>query len=394
MNEQLKIVVVDDDQITLTLVQGILEEHHMDVVTFLNVEDTLAFIQNDEWVDVIISDINMPHASGYELCQKLSTIKTTKHIPVLLISASTDTETMLKSYDSGCFDFIQKPIEPIELMTKVKSAGVLRREFMKINSKINKTKSTAFEAMENCSKMQTIIDLADSSRQLLTLSDLASKTFETLEHTGIKASFLFVHKDELNFFSPDGSAKPLEFKLMEALMSSDKFDTSNRFVEMNGRLFTKYDSFIGIIKNPSHDGKDHKDYIAAILNFVDSQAQLIFHEQTREEEKKADRENVITKFEESIVELKGIFSSQMCTINGIVDLIMSEISVKFSSLDICDRTEQIIGETIKESLGQVEHSIERGGDIFENTIEELLEDLHHILLAPNIDTQSVFKKQA
>jgi len=77
--------------------------------------DTLAH----EWVDVIISDINMPEMNGLELLTRLKQDDLFKEIPVIMISTEGSEERMREALDGGAQGFIKKPFLPEELRRKL-----------------------------------------------------------------------------------------------------------------------------------------------------------------------------------------------------------------------------------------------------------------------------------
>jgi len=69
-------------------------------------------VLTDNWVDVIISDINMPKMNGFELLKKLKEDDLLKNIPVILISTESSNERMQDAFDMGAKGFIKKPFTP------------------------------------------------------------------------------------------------------------------------------------------------------------------------------------------------------------------------------------------------------------------------------------------
>ncbi|MBW2655583.1 MAG: response regulator [Deltaproteobacteria bacterium] len=69
-------------------------------------------VLTDNWVDVIISDINMPEMNGFELLKKLKEDDLLKNIPVILISTESSDERMQDAFDMGAKGFIKKPFTP------------------------------------------------------------------------------------------------------------------------------------------------------------------------------------------------------------------------------------------------------------------------------------------
>lgn len=113
----MKILVAEDDELILKTIEHKLQKEGYDVVVARNGRDAIDMIKNAV-VDLVISDIMMPFASGIEI---LSAIRSTgKNIPVIMLSSMGQEDVVLNAFDLGAADFMVKPFSPSELILRIK----------------------------------------------------------------------------------------------------------------------------------------------------------------------------------------------------------------------------------------------------------------------------------
>ena len=72
--------------------------------------------------DLILLDVMMPDASGFDICRKLKTTTQTRNIPVIFLTGASDVDQKVLGFDVGAVDYIQKPFDSVELNTRVRAA--------------------------------------------------------------------------------------------------------------------------------------------------------------------------------------------------------------------------------------------------------------------------------
>jgi len=112
------ILVVDDTPANLGLLTDILNQAGYRVRPAPNGRLALRAAQNDP-PDLILLDINMPEMDGFEVCRRLKSDKRLQAIPVLFISALTETEDKVRAFLSGGLDYITKPFQAAEVQARV-----------------------------------------------------------------------------------------------------------------------------------------------------------------------------------------------------------------------------------------------------------------------------------
>ncbi|MCX9084539.1 MAG: response regulator [Candidatus Methanoperedens sp.] len=114
-----RIIVVDDELFNIELIEGYLESEY-EIIPASNGQEALQKIQEVK-PDVVLLDIMMPEITGYEVCAQIKQDESTRFIPVVLITALSDIEDKIKGIEAGADDFLTKPINSLELRTRVKS---------------------------------------------------------------------------------------------------------------------------------------------------------------------------------------------------------------------------------------------------------------------------------
>lgn len=134
------IMVVDDTPANLRLLEKMLREHGYRVRCFPKGAMALKSAVNDP-PDLIFLDINMPEMNGYEACEQLKAMDQTRNIPVIFISALTETIDKVKAFGAGGVDYITKPFQFEEVHARAEAHLKLVRAQKAIeekNAKLNK----------------------------------------------------------------------------------------------------------------------------------------------------------------------------------------------------------------------------------------------------------------
>ena len=113
----MRILVVDDDEMTVAALSKKLKEKNYEVLTSFDGVEALKLITEDK-IDLVISDVMMPCISGFTLLTMLKNFYFNK-TPLILMSSYGDKSFEDKSYDLGAQTFIPKPIDYPELFKKI-----------------------------------------------------------------------------------------------------------------------------------------------------------------------------------------------------------------------------------------------------------------------------------
>ena len=120
------ILVVDDTPANLQVLAGMLKDRGYKVRPVLSGKLALVAARRDP-PDLILLDINMPEMNGYEVCEHLKADDRLKGIPIIFISALTESLDKVKAFAIGGVDYITKPFQMEELHARVETHLKLRR---------------------------------------------------------------------------------------------------------------------------------------------------------------------------------------------------------------------------------------------------------------------------
>ncbi len=112
-----KILIVDDEPYNVSLMEAYLSLDY-DTIGAFSGEEALEIIRTEN-IDLIILDIMMPGLSGYEVCKIIKNDVKTQFIPVIMATALFEKNDQIRSIEAGANDFLSKPVDQLELKTRV-----------------------------------------------------------------------------------------------------------------------------------------------------------------------------------------------------------------------------------------------------------------------------------
>ena len=112
------ILVIDDSSVTMHFLSELLKGKGYKVLTARNGKQAICTIDNN-LVDLILLDLMMPQMNGFEVLQYIKSVHEFESIPVLIVSACCDQESVEKAMNMGASDFFIKPLIIEDLLAKV-----------------------------------------------------------------------------------------------------------------------------------------------------------------------------------------------------------------------------------------------------------------------------------
>jgi two-component system, OmpR family, alkaline phosphatase synthesis response regulator PhoP len=114
------VLVVDDNEQNLELIVAYLEDVACRTISANNGTEALDIIRA-KTPDLVLLDVMMPKISGFEVCRRMKSDPQTADIPVIMVTALNEMADIEKAINSGTDDFLSKPVNKWELITRVKT---------------------------------------------------------------------------------------------------------------------------------------------------------------------------------------------------------------------------------------------------------------------------------
>jgi len=341
------VMVVDDEAPNRLLMEAALNKQYH-VKTVSSGAECLDSIQI-ELVDLILLDVRMPNMDGYEVCKKIREQNSTKHIPVIFLSAYAMLSDKLKGYEVGGDDYITKPCELEEVLAKVK-----RNISIDTSNKdsLCNARDIAMVAMTNTSEIGLVQQFYEKSFTCETVQELAQEVINTCQIFGlscclqIKMSF-----DTLRYSSTGGVCTPLEIDVMELMRGAD------RILHFGKRTAFNFEIMTLLIKNMPRDD-DAKcgrlnDHLASLVNGAEAR---VINIDVEEQQRKSIMSELRITLDNVNTAIKGMESgihNREKQTTKIIALLLDKMNFGFSTLALTESQEEFFIDLVNAHMDKI-----------------------------------------
>ncbi|MBL8426562.1 MAG: response regulator [Azonexus sp.] len=373
MENNLRVFVVDDDAIILDVLRATLAAE-CELHTFASAEACLGALV-DVKPDLFLLDVSMPVMDGYALCRQLKDDWDTQDIPVVFISASDNNETRMLCYEAGGDDFIQKPFDPAELLSKLGVAGRILAEKKALREQAGYAQRTAMAAMVSMGELGVVLQFLSKSFACNTLDELAAALLDAMQQYDLQAAVQMRIGDEVLTLSHNGRNVPLEVSVLNHVRES------GRIFQFKSRCVFNYGQVTLLVKNmPLEDAERCgriRDNGALLAEGADARLRAIETEMLAAR-RRAGIESALPRLYSTLDGVQANYRRNCFELTQVMIDFQEQLAKAFISLGLMERQEEqlssMANDFVTRLVGTQDASLEIVGHL-----EALAEDLKVLL---------------
>lgn len=369
MSNDIYILGVDDEAINRTILEEIFEDSY-ELICVNNGQECLDSVAQRK-PDLILLDVNMPVMDGIETCKKLRTDPDNRLIPIVFVSALVSNEEKLRGYEAGADEYISKPFNTDELVTKVKIILKQSADIAELQQSSDFAMQTAMTAMTNSSELGLVIRFLQESFDCKNYQALAEKAFEYAGQYGVETSLIIIEGNEEIVLFNDNVERPLERTALEQLTNKGRIYTIGNKIIINGERASL------LVRNIPLDDEDKigrlRDHLAVLLDGVDARLKGIENEISIAT-KKQELSEAIQLTHNEINEIDSVHRTQQLGVTQVLSDIGANIEKVFIKLGLTGEQEQMLVDFISNAEKSTEELYKKSVELdqrFENILSKL-----------------------
>jgi len=371
--ENLRVFVVDDDAIILDVMQATLADE-CELHTFASAEACLGALAECK-PDLFLLDVSMPVMDGYALCRQLKDDWDTQDIPVVFISANDDNETRMLCYEAGGDDFIQKPFDPAELLSKLGVAARIIAEKKGLREQAGYAQRTAMAAMVSMGELGVVLQFLSKSFACTTIDELAAALLAAMQQYDLQAAVQMRIGDEVLTLSQNGRNLPLEMSVLNHVRES------GRIFQFKSRCVFNYGQVTLLVNNMPLDDAERsgriRDNGALLAEGADARLRAIETEMLAAR-RRAGIENALPRLYSTLDGVQANYRRNCFEMTQVMVDFQEQLAKAFINLGLMERQEEqlssMANEFVTRLVGTQDASLEIVGHL-----EALAEDLKTLL---------------
>jgi len=225
----MSILIVDDSFFNRKLVESLLKKAgYEDILHAASAAEAYQLLEKQQInkaIDIILLDIMMPEVDGLEACEHIKKMSSCADIPIIMVTAVNESQSLQTAFDAGAMDYITKPVNPTVLRARVRSALTLKKE-------MDRRKAREQDLIEIGAKIQQTLLLGKLPESFPDL-EIAAFTQASQRVDGDFYDFIFYQNTCLDVFLGDVMGKGVPAALIGAATKANFYRAITKLIYQN-----------------------------------------------------------------------------------------------------------------------------------------------------------------
>ncbi|MBT1445080.1 response regulator [Shewanella sp. JM162201] len=372
MSDKPGLLLVDDSPNEIRILMEILKDSYRLTVATSG-EQALEML-DAATPDLVLLDVVMEPMDGYQTCSLLKQ----KHpnLPVIFVSANTETDEILKGFSAGGQDYITKPFDPEILRSKVKLTLSQVMQQQKLGQEKQQATAMVMAAMSSAADISVIVNFLRASTKLRDAQALVQGICEASRNYGVQVCSRILGVNEAPFYAASqGLVQPLEQVLMDRTA-----ELECRILEKGNRLILRYESVVMLVKNlperPERVG-ELRDYLLILMEAAHDLNMRVKSDTSIAEQRMAMMLETVTESRTTLHEIEAFQRGYKQKNMQIMNDLMMDIETGFLSMGLSEDQEQWITRVITSKLDESVAHLESGLKVDEK-LNRIIEQLDYM----------------
>jgi len=302
--------------------------------------------------ELVLLEVDIPDINGYELCKKIKERSGETGCAIIFLAEAMSLEDKMVGYRYGCDDFISKPFQPEEVVTKAKRTLEIKKIQNKILQESSDAMHTALIAMKQSSDMGLILRFMEGNSTCRGFHSLGQSLIDLLKNFSLDGRLIFKVKPRNIFVGNAGDKIDVDnFKLC--------FD-NERFVGRGEKMVVNQQNVSLVVTNMPIKNKQNynelKDIIGMLMNSVEARTQSIMMDLELIDNQATGLENMLEKCNQRMGKVTTTMAGHHDGQSIIGEKLVHEIKDICASLSLSDSQETSFLDVFNDALKELSHS--------------------------------------
>ena len=364
-----KVLLVDDDELTLQMLEATLEADYA-ISSVTSGTEALARCAAETF-DLIVLDVDMPGLDGYETCRQLKANYASAEIPVIFHSARTSIEERLQGYAAGGADYLPKPFDAGELIAKIGLVLSHRAKQLELSGQLEETMNAVLSTADMMGEAGVVLEFQRQLGSCAGYADVARATFDALHRYNLEGCMRIQGRGELFASNGRGPCSALENSILDHLVSQK---VGQRIRPLGPHTGFAYGSVVLFVRNLRMDrgGTEMErsesermgralDNVAMLVEGAIVRVAALDTELAARD--LADVRHLVSMTRGALTDISARNQAQRMEILRAFEELTEEVELSFVSLGLTDDQENFLSSIIKKQAAKVMSSLDQSQEV-------------------------------